>query len=192
MIFADEIVDPGSLEELQAAREAEATKRELDVAKQLIGSLQADFDPSSYRDDYRERVLDLVERKAQGEQIEVVAEPEPEAEPGPRPDERPEGEPRRGSLRAAGGGLERRNQEGSRQEDRGEAQGRDQAQGHTRQGDRSQEARGQEARREVVGRQAGLAPFLERRRPHDAHQARGLLVTGPDAQAPWSGVLVRR
>jgi len=83
MIFADEIVDPGSLEELQAAKEAEATKRELDVAKQLIGSLQADFDPSSYRDDYRERVLDLVERKAQGEQIEVVAEPEPDASPVP-------------------------------------------------------------------------------------------------------------
>jgi DNA end-binding protein Ku len=83
MIFADEVVDPGSLEELQAAKEAEATKRELDVAKQLIGSLQADFDPSGYRDDYRERVLDLVERKAQGEQIEVVAEPEPESSPVP-------------------------------------------------------------------------------------------------------------
>ena len=47
MIFADEIVDPAALEELQAAREAEATKRELDVAKQLIGSLQADSTPAA-------------------------------------------------------------------------------------------------------------------------------------------------
>ena len=83
MLFADEIVDPKDLEELQATREADASKRELDIAKQLIGSLQAEFEPSRYRDDYRERVLELVERKAQGEQVEVIAEPEPDQSPVP-------------------------------------------------------------------------------------------------------------
>ena len=84
MLFADEIVDPAGVEELAAASEAQATERELDVAKQLIGSLAADFDSSRYTDDYRERVLALVERKAQGEEIEVL--PEPEVAPSPVPD----------------------------------------------------------------------------------------------------------
>lgn len=84
MLFADEVVDPAAVEELAAASESEASDRELDVAKQLIGSLASDFDVSAYKDDYRERVMDLIERKAQGEQIEVVAEPE--AAPSPVPD----------------------------------------------------------------------------------------------------------
>ena len=53
------------------------TKRELDMAKQLIESLSGDFDPSGFRDEYRERVLELIERKAAGETITVEA-PEPE------------------------------------------------------------------------------------------------------------------
>ena len=84
MLFADEVTDPQALEELAAVSETEASKRELDVAKQLIGSLAADFDAASYKDDYRERVLSLVERKAQGEHVEVIAEPE--AAPSPVPD----------------------------------------------------------------------------------------------------------
>ncbi len=84
MLFADEVVDPAVVEELSAVGEAQAAGRELDVAKQLIASLEADFDASRYRDDYRERVLELVERKAQGEQVEVIAEPE--AAPSPVPD----------------------------------------------------------------------------------------------------------
>jgi DNA end-binding protein Ku len=44
------------------------------MAQQLIDSLAADFDPGKYHDEYRERVLDLIERKAQGETI-VIEEP---------------------------------------------------------------------------------------------------------------------
>jgi DNA end-binding protein Ku len=47
------------------------------MAKQLIESLSGDFDPSGFRDEYRERVLELIERKAAGETITVEA-PEPE------------------------------------------------------------------------------------------------------------------
>ena len=83
LLFADEVVDPAKIEELEAAAQVEPVKRELDVAKQLIGSLAAEFDPSRYKDEYRERILDLIERKAQGEQIEVPAAVETAANPVP-------------------------------------------------------------------------------------------------------------
>jgi DNA end-binding protein Ku len=78
MLFPDEVVKPDSVEELAAADgEVKTTKRELDMAKQLIESLSGDFDPSGYRDEYRDRVLDMIERKAAGETI-TVESPEPE------------------------------------------------------------------------------------------------------------------
>jgi len=46
------------------------------MAEQLIGSLAADFDVHKYKDDYREQVLALLERKAEGE--EIVAQERPE------------------------------------------------------------------------------------------------------------------
>jgi DNA end-binding protein Ku len=76
MLFGDEVLPPDRIDELDALGEAEATKRELTMARQLIDSLSAEFDPTSYHDEYRERVLDLIERKAAGEEIAV----QPEAE----------------------------------------------------------------------------------------------------------------
>ncbi len=70
MLFPDEVVEPDSLDELPV-EEADAAKRELQMAQQLIDTLSGDFDPSKYRDEYRERVLELIERKAQGEEIAV-------------------------------------------------------------------------------------------------------------------------
>jgi DNA end-binding protein Ku len=81
MLFPDEVVDPLSLDELPV-EDGKATKRELDMARQLIDSLSGDFDPSEYRDEYRERVLEMIERKAQGEEIAVQpAAQEPEKVP---------------------------------------------------------------------------------------------------------------
>ncbi len=78
MLFPDEVVQPDTVEELGAVDgDVKTSKRELDMAKQLIESLSGDFDPSGYRDEYRERVLDMIERKAAGETITVEA-PEPE------------------------------------------------------------------------------------------------------------------
>ena len=42
------------------------------MAEALVESLSADFDPSKYRDAYREQVLDLIERKAAGEEFEAA------------------------------------------------------------------------------------------------------------------------
>src|SRR3984893_18420457 len=82
MLFGDEVLSPDRLDELDAVSESEASKRELAMAQQLIDSLSSEFDPSKYRDDYRERVLALIERKANGEEIAVQPEAEePEGAP---------------------------------------------------------------------------------------------------------------
>jgi DNA end-binding protein Ku len=83
MLFGDEIVDPGAIDELGAADDVETTDRELDIAKQLIESLAGPFDPDKYRDEYRDEVLNLIERKAAGEEIAVQPAAEEEDEPVP-------------------------------------------------------------------------------------------------------------
>jgi DNA end-binding protein Ku len=84
MLFADEVIPADSLEELASADgDVQTSDRELAMANQLIESLASDFEPGKYRDEYRERVLDLIERKAQGETIVIE---EPTAEPEKVPD----------------------------------------------------------------------------------------------------------
>jgi DNA end-binding protein Ku len=75
MLFADEIVPSAQIEELPDS-DVTATKREVEMARQLIDSLSSEFDPGKYRDEYRERVLELIERKAQGEEIVIQTAPE--------------------------------------------------------------------------------------------------------------------
>jgi DNA end-binding protein Ku len=82
MLFGDEVVAPDRIDELDAVGEAQATERELKMAQQLIESLSGEFDPTKYRDEYRERVIDLIERKAAGEQIAVQPQAE-ESSPAP-------------------------------------------------------------------------------------------------------------
>jgi DNA end-binding protein Ku len=83
MLFGDEVLSPDRLDELDSVSEAEASERELTMAQQLIDSLSSDFEPEKYHDEYRERVLNLIERKAAGEEIAI----EPQAEePAAAPD----------------------------------------------------------------------------------------------------------
>jgi DNA end-binding protein Ku len=83
MLFGDEVLSPDRLDDLDAVSDAPASDRELAMAQQLIESLSREFDPSKYHDDYRERVLELIERKAAGEEIAVQPEAE---EPAAAPD----------------------------------------------------------------------------------------------------------
>jgi DNA end-binding protein Ku len=83
MLFADEVSSPDRLDELPDPKEVKTTKREVDVAKQLIGSLAGDFEPDKYRDTYRDDVLALIERKAEGKEIAVQPEAEELTEPAP-------------------------------------------------------------------------------------------------------------
>src|SRR5215216_1060011 len=80
MLFSDEVISPEDLDELRADGDQKTTDRELAMAQQLIDSLASDFEPEKYRNEYRDRVLDLIERKAQGETI-VIEEPTEEPQP---------------------------------------------------------------------------------------------------------------
>jgi DNA end-binding protein Ku len=83
MRFADEVVSPEELDDTLPENGEAPKKKELDMAKQLVGSLTGDFDPSQYRDEYREELLALIERKAKGEAlVEAVSEePKPTKAP---------------------------------------------------------------------------------------------------------------
>jgi len=83
MLFADEVLPAERLDEVTEASEVKTTKRELDVAKQLVESLTGDFDATQFRDTYREAVLELIERKAQGKAIAVQPPAEETAKPAP-------------------------------------------------------------------------------------------------------------
>src|SRR5271165_5297729 len=83
MLFADEILPPERISEISELAEVKTTKRELEVARQLVDSLAGDFDPDSYRDSYRQEVLALIERKAQGEEIAVQPAAEELSAPAP-------------------------------------------------------------------------------------------------------------
>jgi DNA end-binding protein Ku len=73
MRYADEVVPIEELDGVPEGAEVEPTKKELDMAHQLIEALTTDFEPSKYHDEYREHLRDLIEKKAAGE--EIVAEP---------------------------------------------------------------------------------------------------------------------
>ena len=94
MIFADEVLAPERIEEIKEAEEVATTKRELDIAKQLVESLAGDFDPDRYRDAYREQVLEMIERKAAGQADRGPARARRGSRTGSRPDGRAEGQPR--------------------------------------------------------------------------------------------------
>ncbi|MCO5330971.1 MAG: Ku protein [Ilumatobacteraceae bacterium] len=73
MVFADEVVPLAAVDELGAAKGVEVTDKEVLMAEALVESLSAEFEPAKYRDEYREQVLDLIERKAAGEEFEAPA-----------------------------------------------------------------------------------------------------------------------
>src|SRR5215212_6078703 len=82
MIFSDEVVAPDDMEDLPAEKDLKVSDREIQMAQQLIDSLSSDFEPEKYRDEYREKVLELIERKAAGEEIAVQPEaPQPKKVP---------------------------------------------------------------------------------------------------------------
>ncbi len=73
MRFADEVVPPEQLDGLLGEEgDVAPNKKEVDMAKALIDSLASDFKPSGYKDEYRDELLDLIERKARGEDLVSV------------------------------------------------------------------------------------------------------------------------
>lgn len=74
MRFADELVD---VTQFDFPASVGVRKPELDIAKALVNSLAAEWDPSKYTDQYRENLLRLIQGKVQGKEVEL----EPIAEP---------------------------------------------------------------------------------------------------------------
>jgi DNA end-binding protein Ku len=76
MRFADELV---SAKDVGIEKPRHRTgKREVEMAGKLVDTLHDDFRPGSYRNTYRDAVLELVRRKAKGRKIEVPEREEPE------------------------------------------------------------------------------------------------------------------
>jgi DNA end-binding protein Ku len=74
MRFADELVD---IESFSFPRDKEIRKPELDMAKALVNSLAAEWDPAKYTDRYRENLLRIIKGKLKGKKVKL----EPDIEP---------------------------------------------------------------------------------------------------------------
>jgi DNA end-binding protein Ku len=83
MRFADEVVPPGELEDALPAEKPKVAAKEVEMAEKLIDSLTSAFDPSAYRDEYREELMGLIERKAEGKEVVAPEASEPEATKAP-------------------------------------------------------------------------------------------------------------
>jgi DNA end-binding protein Ku len=78
MLYDDEVIAADDLE-VPGALSTAPTDREIKMATQLVESLSAPFEPAKYKDDYRDKVLALIEAKADGEVIARPAAPAPAA-----------------------------------------------------------------------------------------------------------------
>ena len=77
MRFADELVADDKLDIPRPSRKP--SDRELEMAERLVQSLQKPFRPGAFKDTYRDRVRELIARKAKGEEIELPEIEAPEA-----------------------------------------------------------------------------------------------------------------
>jgi DNA end-binding protein Ku len=67
MVYADEINATEEIKEFSAVESVDLSDKELTMAKQLVESLSGEFNPEQFADTHREKVLELIERKASGE-----------------------------------------------------------------------------------------------------------------------------
>jgi DNA end-binding protein Ku len=74
MFWPDEVRE-AEFKELE--KKPKVSDKELQMATSLIENLTEPFKPEAYADEYREALLDIVEKKVEGEEIEVIEPPEP-------------------------------------------------------------------------------------------------------------------
>ena len=80
MNYSDEISPVEDLGEIPGG-DQKVSDREMKMAQQLIESLSTKFDPTQYQDEYRDQVVEMIERKAEGE--EIVTQPAEGESPAP-------------------------------------------------------------------------------------------------------------
>ena len=78
MHFADELADPGKL---HVPKKTEVGKREINMAKSLIDSMSAKWNPEKYRDDYREALMEVIEEKVEAGGKEIEEKPKKAPKP---------------------------------------------------------------------------------------------------------------
>jgi len=71
MRFADELAD---LDEFQFPRKGEIRPAELNMARQLIASLESDWEPGKYTDEYKENLMRVIKAKMKGKAPRLVSE----------------------------------------------------------------------------------------------------------------------
>jgi DNA end-binding protein Ku len=74
MRFADELVDAKGFE---FPRDTGIRKPELDMAKALVNSLAAEWDPAKYTDQYRENLMRIIQSKLKGRKVKLEPGTEP-------------------------------------------------------------------------------------------------------------------
>jgi DNA end-binding protein Ku len=68
LYLADEVVPQSALDGLPEV-DVELSERELTMAEQLITMLEGEFEPEKYQDDYRLKLMELIDKKAAGEEV---------------------------------------------------------------------------------------------------------------------------
>jgi DNA end-binding protein Ku len=75
LFYADEV---RGFSDIEIDEEIQLKENELELAKQLIEQLSHEvFDPSKYEDEYRQAILEAVDRKVAGEEVVVMPKAEP-------------------------------------------------------------------------------------------------------------------
>ncbi|HYK23859.1 MAG TPA: Ku protein [Candidatus Acidoferrum sp.] len=72
MHFADELADTSKL---HVPKKVEVGKKEMNMAKSLIDSMSGKWDPEKYHDEYREALMDVIERKVEAGGKEIEEKP---------------------------------------------------------------------------------------------------------------------
>jgi DNA end-binding protein Ku len=80
MVYADEVNPPATIGEFEALDGVTVDPKELAMAESLIESLSEEWEPEDYHDTYREQVLDLIDKLADGQVVAADTTPPPSAD----------------------------------------------------------------------------------------------------------------
>lgn len=75
MHFAEELSDAEKLN--VPKKSAEPGKRELDMAKALVETMSSEWNPTKYKDEYRDALLEVIEEKVEAGGKEIEEKPKP-------------------------------------------------------------------------------------------------------------------
>ena len=75
MHFAEELSDAEKLN--VPKKSAEPGKREMEMAKALIDNMSSEWNPTKYKDDYRDALLEVIEEKVESGGEEIEEKPKP-------------------------------------------------------------------------------------------------------------------